>query len=212
MRLLDVASGRARASRARTRTRSRGVAFARRRALDRDHGRGREGRGSGTSPAAGSPRCWRATSAARSTGSTSRRDGRTAYSGGYDGRVLIWDVAGDRRLDTPFDAGPPFVAPDDRFPRGLALSPDGSVFAVGADRRHRRSASTHGRCGGRAASGRCAATRRRSPSAPTAGCWRSPARTASSGSSTRGRSGRSRSLRGMSGVVPGDRVLARRRG
>ena len=57
-------------------------------------------------------------------------DGRTVYSAGADGRALIWDVAGDRRIDSPFDAGPPFTAPDDRFPRGLAVSPDGRTLAL----------------------------------------------------------------------------------
>ncbi|HEV2814209.1 MAG TPA: BTAD domain-containing putative transcriptional regulator, partial [Solirubrobacteraceae bacterium] len=58
-------------------------------------------------------------------------DGRSAYSGATDGRALVWDVAGDRRLDTPFDAGEPFLVADDRFPRGFAMSPDGRVLAQG---------------------------------------------------------------------------------
>jgi WD40 repeat protein len=52
-------------------------------------------------------------------------DGRTLYTAGNDGRVIVWDVAGDRRLGRP-------------FPRGLrvgggpafALSPDGRALAV----------------------------------------------------------------------------------
>ncbi len=57
------------------------------------------------------------------------RDGRTVYSSGDDGRAFVWDVAGDRRLDRPFRT-PPFVASEDQFPPGLAISPDGRTFAV----------------------------------------------------------------------------------
>jgi WD40 repeat protein/DNA-binding SARP family transcriptional activator len=58
-------------------------------------------------------------------------DGRTLYSAGDDSRAFVWDLAGDRRLIRPFDAGPPFVvAPDDRWPRGIATSPDGRTVAV----------------------------------------------------------------------------------
>ena len=57
-------------------------------------------------------------------------DGRTLYSAGDDERALVWDLAGDRRLVRPFDAGPPFVAADDRSPHGLAISPDGRTVAV----------------------------------------------------------------------------------
>jgi WD40 repeat protein len=58
-------------------------------------------------------------------------DGRSVYSAGHDGRAIIWDLAPDRRLDRPFDAGPPFVTDDgDRYPRGLALSPDGRLLAL----------------------------------------------------------------------------------
>ena len=58
-------------------------------------------------------------------------DGRTLYSAGDDERALVWDLAGDRRLIRPFDAGPPFlVDPGDRSPRGIAVSPDGRTVAV----------------------------------------------------------------------------------
>ncbi len=32
-------------------------------------------------------------------------DGRTLYTAGNDGRVIVWDVAGDRRLGRPFPRG-----------------------------------------------------------------------------------------------------------
>ena len=32
-------------------------------------------------------------------------DGRTLYTAGDDGRVIVWDVAGDRRLGRPFPSG-----------------------------------------------------------------------------------------------------------
>ena len=32
-------------------------------------------------------------------------DGRTLYTAGNDGRVIVWDVAGDRRLGRPFPTG-----------------------------------------------------------------------------------------------------------
>jgi WD40 repeat protein/DNA-binding SARP family transcriptional activator len=58
-------------------------------------------------------------------------DGRTVYSAALDARAIVWDLAGDRRLDRPFDAGMPFVARDDRYPKGLAISPDGRTVAIG---------------------------------------------------------------------------------
>ena len=103
-------------------------------------------------------------------------DGRTAYSAGDDERAFVWDLAGDRRLVRPFDAGPPFlVDPGDSRPRGLALSPDGRTLAVtqsdgtvdlvdAQTLRPRRSVR------------RWTASSPRSPSAPTGGCSRSPAR------------------------------------
>ena len=56
-------------------------------------------------------------------------DGRTLYSTAPDARMRIWDLAGDRRLDTRFDAGPPMNL-DDQSPKGLALSPDGRTLAI----------------------------------------------------------------------------------
>ena len=57
-------------------------------------------------------------------------DGRTLYTVATDARLAIWDLAGDRRLDRRFDAGPPLVNPDDQYPKGMALSPDGRTLAV----------------------------------------------------------------------------------
>ena len=58
-------------------------------------------------------------------------DGRTLYSSGSDGKVLIWDLAGDRRLVRPFstasDDGRTFLA------LSYDLSPNGRVLAVGHD-------------------------------------------------------------------------------
>ena len=56
-------------------------------------------------------------------------DGRTLYTASHDTRVIAWDLAGDRRLDRPFDPGPPFAL-DDPSPRGFAISPDGRRLAV----------------------------------------------------------------------------------
>jgi WD40 repeat protein/DNA-binding SARP family transcriptional activator len=56
-------------------------------------------------------------------------DGRTLYSTAPDARMRIWDLAGDRRPDTRFDAGPPMIL-DGQSPKGLALSPDGRTLAV----------------------------------------------------------------------------------
>ena len=41
-------------------------------------------------------------------------DGRTLYTASHDTRVIAWDLAGDRRLDRPFDPGPPFALDDGR--------------------------------------------------------------------------------------------------
>jgi WD40 repeat protein/DNA-binding SARP family transcriptional activator len=57
-------------------------------------------------------------------------DGRTLYNVAPDARMRIWDLAGDRRLDTRFDAGPPLVIEDDQSPKGVALSPDGRTVAI----------------------------------------------------------------------------------
>ena len=43
--------------------------------------------------------------------------------------MRIWDLAGDRRFDTRFDAGPPLII-DNQSPKDLALSPDGRTLAV----------------------------------------------------------------------------------
>ena len=40
------------------------------------------------------------------TGLALTGDGSTLYSSGLDGRILIWDLAGDRRLGRPFAVGP----------------------------------------------------------------------------------------------------------
>jgi WD40 repeat protein len=57
-------------------------------------------------------------------------DGRTLYSAAPDARMRIWDLAGDRRLDTRFDAGPPLIYDVNQSPKGVALSPDGRTLAV----------------------------------------------------------------------------------
>ena len=56
-------------------------------------------------------------------------DGRTLYTAGDDSRVIIWDVAGDRRLGRPFRTG--FVyETGEVFPPSFAISPDGRALAV----------------------------------------------------------------------------------
>jgi WD40 repeat protein len=59
---------------------------------------------------------------------TVTRDGRTLYTTGADGTVLIWDLAGDRRLGRPFTAG---TGDPDR--PHLALSSDGRLIAMGQE-------------------------------------------------------------------------------
>ena len=63
-------------------------------------------------------------------------DGRTLVTSATDGRAIVWDLAGDRRLDRRFTVGAPldtsiraawFVVD---VTRGLAISPDGSTLAV----------------------------------------------------------------------------------
>jgi len=56
-------------------------------------------------------------------------DGRTLYSVAPDARMRIWDLAGDRRLDTRFETGPPLII-DNQSPKGVDLSPDGQTLAV----------------------------------------------------------------------------------
>ena len=58
-------------------------------------------------------------------------DSRTLYSVAFDGRLAIWDLAGDRRFYRGFDAGRPFMFDrEEPQPRGLAVSPDGHTIAV----------------------------------------------------------------------------------
>ena len=97
-------------------------------------------------------------------------DGRTLYTASIDTRVIAWDLAGDRRLDRPFDPGPPFAL-DDLTPRGLAVSPDGRRLAVTqtdgtVNLLDTRTLAPLGRF--HALDGYAAAV----DSAPTAGCWR----------------------------------------
>ena len=99
-------------------------------------------------------------------------DGRSAYSAGDDGRAIVWDLAPDRRLDRPFDAGPPFVTDDgDTYPRGLALSPDARLLAS-LKPTARSTSSTPARCASAPASPRSTASPRPSRSARTGGCSR----------------------------------------
>ena len=71
-------------------------------------------------------------SSAQTTGLAISPDGRTLYSGGIDGKVVIWDLAGDRRIGRVFRAGPDEPSPpafDILVSR--AMSPDGRMLAVG---------------------------------------------------------------------------------
>ena len=67
------------------------------------------------------------------TGLAISRDSQTLYTSALDGKVLIWDLAGARRLGRPFDLGT--RQPGGATPR-YALSPDGRVLAAGHARRH----------------------------------------------------------------------------
>ena len=59
-------------------------------------------------------------------------DGRTLYTGGLDGRVIVWDLAGDRRLAHPFQASPLHPSGLSEFPPPpLAISPSGRPVAAG---------------------------------------------------------------------------------
>jgi len=55
-------------------------------------------------------------------------DGRTMVSAGSDTRAIVWDLAGDRRLDRRFAVGRRFKV--DQTPRGIAVSPDGRTLAL----------------------------------------------------------------------------------
>jgi WD40 repeat protein len=61
-------------------------------------------------------------------------DGRTLYTAGNDGRVIVWDVGGDRRLWRPFPTGYRFQGGIrggfTAFRPAFALSPDGRAVAV----------------------------------------------------------------------------------
>jgi WD40 repeat protein len=61
-------------------------------------------------------------------------DGRTALSAAHDGRAILWDLAGDRRLDRRFSVRGYRDSLDVWFvvdvARGVAVSPDGRTLAV----------------------------------------------------------------------------------
>ena len=58
-------------------------------------------------------------------------DGRTLYTSGLDGRVIVWDVSGDRRLARPFQASPFQPSGTTDYPPPLAISPSGRIVAAG---------------------------------------------------------------------------------
>jgi WD40 repeat protein len=57
-------------------------------------------------------------------------DGRTLYTAATDARMAIWDLAGTRRLDRRFAAGPAMTYDHDNSPKGIAMSPNGKRLAV----------------------------------------------------------------------------------
>ena len=62
------------------------------------------------------------------------RDGRTLYTGGLDGKVLIWDLTGQRRIDRRFSVDPVRPSSDLEYTTAsAALSNDGRILAAGHD-------------------------------------------------------------------------------
>ena len=133
-----------------------------------------------------SRRSWAAT---RATSPAWRWPARPLVSGGYDGRLIWWDLESGSQVRT--------VEAHAKWIRDVAATPDGTIVASVADDMVCRlwDAET-----GHAASTSCAATRRRrritsprcstpAPSRPTAVTWRPATRsaTSSSGTSTTGR-------------------------
>jgi WD40 repeat protein/DNA-binding SARP family transcriptional activator len=57
-------------------------------------------------------------------------DGGTLYTIASDSTATMWDVAGERRLGSPFRTGLRTI-PEDAYPPAIALSPDGDTLAVG---------------------------------------------------------------------------------
>jgi WD40 repeat protein/DNA-binding SARP family transcriptional activator len=69
------------------------------------------------------------------TGAAFSRDGRTLFTASPDGVIFEWDLGTQRRFGQPFTmtSAPPRIAIDAQLsPPPLALSPDGSDFAVRA--------------------------------------------------------------------------------
>ena len=76
-----------------------------------------------------------------SAASRSATTAATLYGAVLDGKVLVWDLAGDRRLGRRFDIGP--GGPGGSWTMTFAshaLSPDGRVLAVGQQGREKRGA------------------------------------------------------------------------
>ena len=63
-----------------------------------------------------------------SGGSRSPRTGARCTAAGNDGRPILWDLSGDRRLVRSFPVDPRFAVTD--TPRGIAVSPDGQTLAL----------------------------------------------------------------------------------
>jgi WD40 repeat protein len=65
-------------------------------------------------------------------------DSRTLFSAALDGKVLMWDLAGDRRLGRPFAIKPftgrrPYGLYHQGVPLSYDTSPDGRTIALGAE-------------------------------------------------------------------------------